>query len=77
VLARHEKDFAVAEETTLDPIEWLAALRAGDAGANRARRAAIAHILSGMEGWRAAADRAGGAFAEGKGETGLTEGKDR
>lgn len=76
MLARHEKEFDAAGEASLDPVEWLSALRAGDAAASKARRAAIAHCLSGDKGWRAAADKAGGAFAEGKNETGLTGGKE-
>lgn len=71
VLARHERDFEAAGETTLDPREWLAALRADDGESQRDRRAAIAHCLSGTEGWRAAATRAGGAFAGGSAATGL------
>jgi hypothetical protein len=75
VLARHEKEFDAAGEASLDPVEWLTAVSASDSAASKARRAAIAHCLSGDKGWRAAADKAGGAFAEGAAETGLTKGK--
>ena len=75
-MSRHEKEFDVAGDACLDPVEWLAALREGNVAASKARRAAIAHCLSGHEGWRAAAAEAGGAFAEGAKETGLTVGKE-
>ena len=38
---------------------------------------AIACLLSASEGWRDAAERLGGAFAEGPGKSGLTDGKDK
>ena len=76
MLARHERDFEAAGETALEPREWLAALRRPDSVSDKARRAAIAHCLSGTEGWQAAATEAGGAFAQGTRETGLIGGKD-
>ncbi|WP_206367553.1 hypothetical protein [Sphingomonas sp. HDW15A] len=45
--------------------------------AERARRLAMARLLSATEGWKAAAAALDGAFAEALGESGLTTRKDR
>jgi hypothetical protein len=76
-LARHEGEFEAAAETSLEMEELLRALRRGDSVPDRERQAAIACLLSASEGWRDAAERLGGAFAEGPAKTGLTDGKDK
>ena len=75
-LARHESDFEAAAEARLELDELLGALRRPVSPKPGSRREAIAHCLSGSDGWRDAATRVGGAFASiGKG-TGLTDGKE-
>lgn len=75
-LARHESDFEAAAEARLDLGELLGALRQPVAGKTEGRRQAIAHILSGSDGWRDAAARVGGAFASIDPATGLTGDKE-
>jgi hypothetical protein len=76
-LARHEGDFEAAAETSLEMGELLRALQGADSACDRERQAAIACLLSASEGWRKAAKRLGGAFAEGGTKTGLTGDKER
>jgi hypothetical protein len=76
-LARHEGEFEAAAETSLEMGELLRALASADSAVDRDRQAAIACLLSASEGWREAAGRLRGAFAEGGTNTGLTDGKDR
>jgi len=76
-LARHEGEFEAAAETSLEMGELLRALSRSDSAAERERQAAIACLLSASEGWRDAADRLGGAFAEVVRQRGLTGGKER
>ncbi|MES2903749.1 MAG: hypothetical protein V4696_06145 [Pseudomonadota bacterium] len=75
-LARHESDFEAAAEARLDLDELLGALRRPDASKPGSRREAIAHCLSGSDGWRDAAARVGGAFAAIETATGLTDGQE-
>ncbi len=75
-LARHESDFEAAAEARLDLDELLGALRRPVEATSVGRRRAIAHILSGSDGWRDAAARVGGAFAAIDPATGLTGGKE-
>ncbi len=75
-LARHESDFTAAGEAKLELDELLAALKRPSSSVASSRSAAIAHCLSGSEGWRDAAARVGGAFAAIDPATGLTSGKE-
>ena len=75
-LARHESDFEAAAEARLDLDELLGALRQSGGSKSAGRREAIAHILSGSDGWRDAAAQVGGAFAALDPATGLTSGKE-
>ena len=72
-LARHESDFEAAAEARLDLDELLGALRRPAPGKSGGRREAIARCLSGSVGWRDAAARLGGAFADLGKPTGLTD----
>jgi hypothetical protein len=76
-LARHEGEFEAAAETSLEMGELLRALRRAESANDRERQAAIACLLSASEGWRKAAKRLGGAFAENGTRTELTDGKDK
>jgi len=76
-LARHEREFEAASETSLATTELLRALERGDLAAARDRQAAIACLLSASEGWREAVDRLGGAFADDATAARLTNGKDK
>jgi hypothetical protein len=76
-LARHEGEFEAAAETSLEMGELLRALARAESANDRERQAAIACLLSASEGWRNAAKRLGGAFAEGGTKAGLTDGKDK
>ena len=75
-LARHESDFEAAAEARLDLDDLLAALRRPAATKAGSRREAIAHCLSGSDGWRDAATSLGGTFASLGEGTGLTDGKE-
>ena len=75
ILARFEGQLRAADDAAIDPVELLAALNCGAPG-DDARRQAIACFLSGGQGWRDAASRLAGAFAERvEPATGLTKGK--
>lgn len=76
-MARHEGDFKGAAETSLEMGELLKALSRADSAAAKDRKAAIACLLSASEGWRDAAERLRGAFAEDAAKTGLTDGKEK
>ena len=76
-MARHEGDFRAAAETSLEMEELLRALARAESASDRERQAAIACLLSASEGWRDAAERLRGAFAEGGTKAGLTDGKDK
>ena len=76
-LARHEGEFEAAGEAQLELNELLAALGRRVSVRSGNRRDAIARCLSASEGWRAASDRLGGAFATFDGTTGLTDDKER
>ena len=76
-MARHEGEFEAAAETSLEMGELLRALARADSAAARERQEAIACLLSASEGWRDAAVRLSGAFAEETGVTGLTSGKEK
>ena len=76
-MARHEGEFKAAAETSLETEELVRALSRAESAGDRERQAAIACLLSASEGWRKAATRLGGAFAEGKAKTVLTDGKGR
>lgn len=58
-MARFDKDFAGAERTETD-MPWLFR----GLGSAEDRRQAIIALLTATEGWREAAQRLGGAFAE-------------
>ena len=65
----------MADQAAIDPVELLAALNGG-APKDEGRRQAIACFLSGGNGWKDAAARLAGAFAEQvEPTTGLTRGK--
>ena len=75
-MSRFEREFSPASEARLDLTELVAALASGSAGEAQ-RRQAIACLLSAGTGWRDAAARLGGTFAEGvAGATGLIDGKE-
>ena len=76
-MARHEGEFKAAAETSLEMEELLRALARADSASERERQAAIACLLSASEGWREAAERLRGAFAEDGTRSGLTAGKDK
>ena len=76
-MARHEGDFEAAAETSLEMGELVRALRRAESAGDRERQAAIACLLSASEGWRKAAERLGGAFAENGTTARLTDGKDK
>ena len=76
-MARHEGEFEAAAETSLDMGELFRALSRAESAGDRERQAAIACLLSASEGWRAAATRLGGAFAEGGTKAGLRDGKEK
>ena len=76
-MARHEGDFKAAAETSLEMGELLRALEATESADDRERQAAIACLLSASEGWRKAAQRLGGAFADGSRKAGLTGSKEK
>ena len=76
-MARHEGEFEAAAETSLEMGELLRALSRAELADDRERQAAIACFLSASEGWRAAAARLGGAFAEGGTKSGLKVGKEK
>jgi hypothetical protein len=72
-LARHERNFRTDAEAPLSLNELFALIADGAEGEGRSREDAIACYLSASEGWRDAAKRIGGAFAED--EAGLKERK--
>ena len=76
-MARHEGELRAAAETSLEMGELIRALSRGESVQGRERQAAIACLLSASEGWRDAAERLGGAFAEEGRKAGLTSGKDK
>ena len=76
-MARHEGEFEAAAETSLELEELLRALHSDESAADRDRQAAIACLLSASDGWRDAVERLGGAFADGRTRTGLTDGQDK
>jgi hypothetical protein len=76
-LARHEGEFEAAAETSLEMGELLRVLAHAESASLRERQQAIACLLSASEGWREAAERLRGAFAEGGTAAGLTDGKDK
>ncbi len=63
-MARHEGDFRAVAGEPLSLNELLELLNASGAGDLQARQDAIACFLSASEGWRDAAKRLDGAFAE-------------
>ena len=76
-MARYEGEFEAAAETSLEMGELLRALSRAESATDRERHAAIACLLSASEGWQAAAEQLGGAFAEGETKAGLMDGKER
>ena len=76
-MARHEGEFEAAAETSLEMEELLRALASADSASERERQEAIACLLSASEGWRQAAERLRGAFAEDATRSGLTASKDK
>ena len=76
-MARHEGDFQAASETSLDLGELLEAIAGAAFADDRARQEAIACYLSASEGWRDAAQRLRGAFADAAARSGLTTDKDQ
>lgn len=76
-MARHEGEFKAAAETSLEMGELLRALSRAESAHDRERQALVARLLSASDGWRDAAERLGGAFAEEGRKPGLTSGKDK
>ncbi len=76
-MARFEKDFVAAAEAGLEASELIRALRPDRFDETSARCRAMAHLLSGTDGWEGAAKALGGAFAAEKSGTWLTQGKDK
>ena len=76
-MAKHEGEFEASAEASLEMGELLRALARAESANDRERQAAIACLLSASEGWRNAAKRLGGAFAEGGMRTGLMDDKDK
>ena len=76
-MAKHEGELKAAAETSLETGELLRALRRADQAAGRERQALVACLLSASEGWRNAARRLGGAFADAAARTELTDEKDK
>ncbi len=76
-MARFEKDFVAAAEAGVEASELIRALRPAREDDSNARCRAMAHLLSGKDGWEGAAKTLGGAFAVEKAGTWLTQGKDK
>ena len=63
-MARHERNIADAGAEPLSTAELLEILDATDRLCGNARQLAVAHYLSGAEGWQLAVEQLGGAFAD-------------
>ena len=70
-MARYDGELIAAGEVALD-LGDLARALTGSSDADRAKRLAMARLLSAAEGWKAAAKALDGAFAESIREAGLT-----
>ena len=75
-MARYDGELIAAEEVAFD-LGDLARTADGSVEADRAKRLAMARLLSAAEGWQAAAAALDGAFAGSVGEAGLTGRKQR
>ena len=75
-MARHDGELIAAEEVAFD-LGDLARALPGSADAERAKRLAMARLLSATEGWKTAAAALDGAFAEAPSGARLTAGKER
>ena len=75
-LARFDGELIAAGQVAID-LGDLARALAGSSEDDRAKRLAMARLLSATEGWKAAAEALDGAFAESIGEAGLTGQKER
>jgi len=76
-LARYDGELIAAGEVAFDLGDLAKTLGGSGIEAERARRLAMARLLSAAEGWKAAAATLDGTFAEARGEAGLTERKER
>ncbi|QIK95269.1 hypothetical protein G7076_01120 [Sphingomonas sp. HDW15A] len=76
-MARYDGELIAAGEIAFDLGDLARTLAGSTDEAERARRLAMARLLSATEGWKAAAAALDGAFAEALGESGLTTRKDR
>ena len=74
-MARYDGELIAAEEVAVDLCDLARAL-AKSPDADRARRLAMARLLSATEGWKAAAEALDGTFAEPRRGAGLTAGKE-
>ena len=63
-MARYERNIADAAAEPLSIDELLAILDATDRPSAAVRQAAVAHYLSGAEGWQQVVGQLGGAFAD-------------
>ena len=63
-MARHERNIADAGAEPLSIAELLEILDATDGSSANARQLAVAHYLSGADGWQHAVKQLGGAFAD-------------
>ena len=75
-MARYDGELIAAGEVAFD-LGDLARALGGGGGEARAKRLAMARLLSATEGWQAAARSLDGAFAEVGDKAGLTGGKER
>ena len=76
-LARYDGDLIAAGEVAFDLGDLARALGGTADEADRARRLAMARLLSATEGWKAAAKALDGTFAESLGGTGLPPNKEK
>ncbi|WP_118856014.1 hypothetical protein [Sphingomonas mesophila] len=70
-MARHDGELIAAGEVAFD-LGDLARAFAGASDSERAKRLAMARLLSATEGWKSAAAALDGAFARSLGAAGLT-----
>ena len=74
-MARHDGELIAAAEVAFD-LGDLAGALSGAVDAERAKRLAMARLLSAAEGWKSAAAALDGAFAATPGGAGLTTDKE-
>ena len=76
-MARYDGELIAAGEIAFDLGDLARTLAGSSEEAERARRLAMARLLSATEGWKAAAAALDGAFAEAISEAGLTPRKEK